>query len=65
MKTKNIDKSEVARLKFEYLSECHNNNSICITTKKSDRIYKLIKKKFGITGRDPKVVMKKMDKLIK
>lgn len=66
MKTKTqVDKVELFRLKFAYHSEVLWNRNILINKKVSDKVYKVLKKKYGITGRTPEVVMGKIDKLLK
>jgi hypothetical protein len=65
MKKKLMDIDELIKLKFEYISECHNNASICVTRKSRDKVYKLLKKRYGIVGRDKMVVLKKINNMIK
>jgi len=65
MKPKNIDKSELMRLKFEYYSEILWNNSLGGKKKPVNKVYKLLKSKYGIVGRDIDSVYGKIDKLIK
>ena len=65
MKTKNVDKNELMRLKFEYHSETLWNNSYGGKKKPVYKVYKLLKSKYGIVGRDYEVVVNKIDKLIR
>ena len=65
MKTKNIDKNELLRLRIGYYSETLWNNSYCGKSKPSNKCKKLLKTKYGITGRDSDIIISKIDKMIK
>ena len=65
MKKKQIDRDELMRLKFEYYSETLWNNSLNGKKKPVYKVYKLLKTKYGIVGRDYGVVTGKIDKMLK
>ena len=65
MKTKNIDRNELMRLKFSYYSETLWNNSYCGKKKQVNKCKKLLKTKYGIVGHDSVSILNKIDKMIK